>query len=390
MNILNLIETLRPGGAEILIENNLTWLKKHTDWNLEVAVLFGSGEIADRLKRIGIRVHLLKLSNRFNFIEAILKIRKLLHNNNYDILHTHLFHANIYGRLGAKILMKNKPLIVTSFHNPDYSFEDNGRLTFKIRKVLDRWTYRHSNFTGVAVSKTVADDYQKHFSLGDIRVIYNSYLPLWDGASCKEHKAKKRELFGFDESVDICVTVARFSYQKAYDVYMRAIREITKKITKVRFLFIGEGTECDKIKELASKDNLLPYIIFLGRLDPERVKDYVGISDLFVLPSRFEAFGIAALEAMLVRVPVVVTETGGLKELITDGITGILTKPEDYKDLANKIIWALNNKEKTREMAENAYNRAHSYFSIDRTGYQWKEFYENNITQFQNKESVNR
>ena len=286
--------------------------------------------------------------------------------------------------------MKNKPLIVTSFHNPDYSFEDNGRLTFKIRKVLDRWTYRHSNFTGVAVSKTVADDYQKHFSLGDIRVIYNSYLPLWDGASCKEHKAKKRELFGFDESVDICVTVARFSYQKAYDVYMRAIREITKKITKVRFLFIGEGTECDKIKELASKDNLLPYIIFLGRLDPERVKDYVGISDLFVLPSRFEAFGIAALEAMLVRVPVVVTETGGLKELITDGITGILTKPEDYKDLANKIIWALNNKEKTREMAENAYNRAHSYFSIDRTGYQWKEFYENNITQFQNKESVNR
>lgn len=384
MNILNLIETLKFGGAEILIENNLSWLKTHTDWNLEVAVLFEPGEVADRLKGKGIKVHFLKLSNRFNFIEAVFKIGKLLNDNNYDILHTHLFHANIYGRLGVKFSRKKMPMVVTSFHNPDYSFEDNKRFTFRVRKSIDYWTYRRVNFTGVAVSEAVADDYKKHFRLEDVKVIYNSYLPLWESDNNRDSKTRKKTALGFDEGTNICVTVARFSYQKAYDIYIEAIKEIINKISKIAFIFIGNGPELGRIKNLASKYNLLSYIHFLGAISPEEVRDYVSISDLFVLPSRYEAFGISALEAMVAETPVIATNTGGLKELIRNGTTGLLVEPENHKELADKIIWAIENRHSIEEMAKNAYLHAGAYFSIEHIGYLWKEFYESKLSLYRN------
>ncbi len=381
MKILNLIETLDFGGAELLILNNLSWLKEHTDWDLEVAVLFGRGEIAPRLKEKGIKVNFIKLSSRYNFIEAVFKIRRLIKGNHYDILHTHLFHANLYGRLSVISLIKNAPMVITSFHNPDYSYEDNRRFTFKIRKLLDYWTYKGVNFRGVAVSKAVRDDYQHHFKIKDLKVIYNSYSPFW-AENDNADKVDIKNKLGFKQDLKICTTVARFSRQKGYDIYIKAIKEITKVITDIKFIFIGIGKEFESIKQLVFENDLSNYILFLGRLEQEEVRKFVLISDLFVLPSRFEAFGISALEAMATGTVVLATDTGGLRELIKDGVNGILVKPEDYRELAKKIIWALGNEDTTLKITREAINYARSNFSRDKIGNLWKEFYENSLLDY--------
>ncbi|OYY26991.1 MAG: hypothetical protein B7Y63_08795 [Sulfurovum sp. 35-42-20] len=114
MKILSIIETLGKGGAERVLVNTLPELKK-LGIECEVVILFERDDLAEELEAYGIKVHRLHLSYKWNVIEGVLKLNRLLRDNHYDIIHVHLFFAYFY--TGLVKLLHPKVKTVTTFHN---------------------------------------------------------------------------------------------------------------------------------------------------------------------------------------------------------------------------------------------------------------------------------
>lgn len=121
---------------------------------------------------------------------------------------------------------------------------------------------------------------------------------------------------------------------------IEAVPHILKKYNDIEVLMIGEGPEEDKLKNLVDKLGLSKYLKFLGRIDHEKVIEILNATDIFVMPSIYESevFGVAAIEASAMEVPVVASDLGGIREAVVDGETGILVRPGDPAAIAEACL----------------------------------------------------
>lgn len=142
---------------------------------------------------------------------------------------------------------------------------------------------------------------------------------------------------------NILLFVGRLAKQKGIDILIRAMSYIVKIIPNLHLLIVGKGEEYTYLKELTAKLNLENYIIFTGYVKKPELPSLYYISDIFVLPSRYEGLSIALQEAALFGKPIVATKVSGSAEVVINNKTGYLVKPENSKDLADTLIRALNN-----------------------------------------------
>jgi glycosyltransferase involved in cell wall biosynthesis len=156
---------------------------------------------------------------------------------------------------------------------------------------------------------------------------------------------------------------------------IKAIASSIDERKDVMALVAGEGEEQDRLKSLAKELNVQEKVRFLGiRNDVERI---LSITDVFVCPSIWhEAFGLVIAEAMASATPVVASRIGGIPEIVSDNVTGILVEPSDYKELAKAIGYLYNNRLKLKEMGEKAKQRATEHFNLERTVEQYIKVYE--------------
>ncbi len=131
------------------------------------------------------------------------------------------------------------------------------------------------------------------------------------------------------------VNVANFNYEKGQDVLIEAMKLLD---TKYRLLLIGEGPLLEKCKKEVDKNGLSDKIKFTGRIEHNRLSEYLSNQHLFCLPSRSEGLPAAPLEAMSMGLPVVATNVGGMRFIINEGFNGLLCKKESPEDIASKII----------------------------------------------------
>ena len=123
--------------------------------------------------------------------------------------------------------------------------------------------------------------------------------------------------------------------QDVVEVFDLARKEIPAKL-----LMIGDGPDRHKIEELCREKGMEDEVRFLGK--QEMVEEILSISDLFVMPSETESFGLAALEAMACQVPVISSDSGGMPELNINGVTGFMSKVGDVKEMAKNALFILN------------------------------------------------
>jgi N-acetyl-alpha-D-glucosaminyl L-malate synthase BshA len=163
---------------------------------------------------------------------------------------------------------------------------------------------------------------------------------------------------------------------KQVDAVVRVFAEIRKRVP-ARLLIVGEGPELGRAEQLMSDLGVAPHVELIG--EAQDVVGLLSVSDLFLLPSLQESFGLSALEAMACGVPVVASNVGGLPEVVSDGVTGYLHPPDQVASMAESAIKILSDPALHARMAAEGVRLAHDRFSAARIVPQYEALYEHTL-----------
>jgi glycosyltransferase involved in cell wall biosynthesis len=349
--VIFVVFQLDVGGAERLL---LTTIKNMDRESYDVAVccIVSGGPIADDLQRSGVRLYCLNASPRFYDPRKIYALFRLFRREDPLIVHTHVFAANLYGRIAA--ILAGVPVVISTEHN---IYPNKKKSHIWADRILARYTDRI-----IAVSQGVRDFTVKQEGIaeGKFIVLHNMVDPK--DLVPTDSRNRVREKLGLtDEHVAIGV-VASLNVKKGHKYLLAAVSQLVKSHPNIQLLVVGDGPLKEEILALIGELNLRDSVSLLGmRRD---IPDLLNAMDIFVLPSLWEGFGIALLEAMVMELPVVATHVGGVGEVITDE-TGVLVPPGNPQALADALHYLMEHPGQAREMGKKGKERALSIFTAD-------------------------
>jgi glycosyltransferase involved in cell wall biosynthesis len=328
--VLNVIETLGLGGAERL----LVTTHRHLDRcfvESEVACLFGPNPLAGELREAGVRVHELELRGPRDVTAGVLPLRRLIGGGRFDVVHTHLYYANLVGRLAAW----GRAKVVSTLHNPDYTYESQPGAVFAAKKLADRLTGRWMTRRLLAVSDEVRRDFEKQLGFSGIEVIPN-YIDLdrFTRRLDQVDRATARARCGVGPDDVMVLHVGRLHPQKGQDLLIDAIARARRDVPRLALFLVGEGGSRAALEGRA-RDRGIGAEVRFERAQRE-VSVYYRAADMFAFPSRYEAFGIALLEAMAAGLPIVASRTGGIPD-VTGDMAALLIPVGDVDALSDGI-----------------------------------------------------
>ena len=270
-----------------------------------------------------------------------------------DILHVHYAIPHASAAFMAKQILMTYGIyipVVTTLHGTDIT------LVGKDRTYQPVVTFSINKSDGVtAVSEHLRKDTFEFFDIqNEIRVIPNFIDMTRFSLKAKDHFKKAIAPAG----EKILIHTSNFRKVKRTQDVIRIFAKVTERIP-CKLLMVGDGgerTECEQLaRDLGVNDN----VRFLGKQDA--IEEILSVSDLFLMPSQSESFGLAALEAMACKVPIVTSNAGGLPELNIDGVTGFLKEIGDVDGMADAAIYILEDDERLQTFKENALARAKEF-----------------------------
>jgi len=367
MKVLTIIESLGRGGAERVLVNTLPYLKQ-LGVDCEVAILFKRDDLANELEEKGIRVHRLNLSNKWNIVEALVKMNQLVKANNYNIIHAHLFFAHFYTGLFS-VFNKSFKSVVT-FHNLGYNTFPANTLWRKLRKKLDSFIVNRLIDKKTAVSTAVKEHYAKHLCIQEIKVIFNSFPIKGILLQINENI----EPLSFEDKYDfIAITPGRLVKEKGHQYLLEAIIILNELKYNVGYLIVGDGPLMNEIQSNINRKKI-ENAHLLGGVTHKRLLELIKISDLVISSSISEGFPMVIGEAMILGKPIVATNVGGTPDFIDNNISGLLVSNNDSLELANKVRFLLDNESFRKQIASNAIEKVQN-FDISKVGPYWQNLY---------------
>lgn len=257
---------------------------------------------------------------RLFYTEKIFK--KIIHDHgNPDIIYSHFF-GNTY----VAVFLKEK------YHIPVVGIEHLGRFN---ESVLPKETERLASYAFpradamIAVSKKLGENIKKRFHI-DCAVVNNMYGQEFLNPQIISSTSLQKQKIVF-------VSVARIDYKKGFDILINALKKANLPQNAWALKIIGWGDEVENLKKLIISNNLQANISFLGKKSKDEIVQELRYSDVFVLASRLETFGIVYIEAMSQGLPVIGTICGGPEEIINSS-NGILVPSDDVDAMAAAII----------------------------------------------------
>jgi N-acetyl-alpha-D-glucosaminyl L-malate synthase BshA len=267
-----------------------------------------------------------------------------------DFLHVHYAIPHASAALSAKQILASKDInlpIITTLHGTDITLLGKDK---SFKSVIE---FAINNSDAVtAVSKSLKKETLSSFNIKkEIQVI-----PNFIDSNLYKHEMDevlRRNFASNDEK--IIIHISNFRKVKRVQDVLKVFAKI-KELIPSKLLLIGDGPERLEMEQLSRNLNLCDSIRFIGKL--KAVEKVLSVSDLFLLPSDTESFGLVALEAMASKVPVISSNSGGLPEVNIDGKTGFLLDVKDVNAMAEKAIYLLKNKEFLEQFKQNAYIHA--------------------------------
>jgi glycosyltransferase involved in cell wall biosynthesis len=187
---------------------------------------------------------------------------------------------------------------------------------------------------------------------------------------------KKAETASRLEGKVVVGTVARLSREKGIDILLRAFALVHKAIHHAHLLIVGDGNQLANLQCLARSLEIGDAITWTGRLPWEDAMGCLGLMDVVAMPSRFEGFGLTAVEAMACNKPVVASRVDGLAEIIRDGVTGCLAPVEDVSAFAESIIDLLKDENRRKIIGVSARRYVEEYYAYPRFRERCRVLYE--------------
>lgn len=270
-----------------------------------------------------------------------------------DILHVHYAIPHASAAFMAKQILETYGIFipfVTTLHGTDIT------LVGKDPTYKPVVTFSINKSDGVTtVSKDLKEDTNNHFDItNEIRVIPNFIDFTRFSLKPKDHF--KKAIAPNNER--ILIHTSNFRKVKRTSDVIKMFRLILNKIPS-KLLMVGDGPDRANNEKLCRDLGICDHVRFLGKQDA--VEEILSVADLFLMPSETESFGLAALEAMACKVPIITSNAGGLPELNVDGFCGYMSNVGDVDDMAAKAIMILENDEVLNRFKENAFKRAQDF-----------------------------
>jgi len=369
IKILYVITGLKTGGAEMLV-CDMCRLLNTEDFEVRVVSLTGSGEVGRQMKEEKYNVETLSSGFKYNPF-LFFKLRSVIKKYNPDIIHSHLFHADILSRFAVWFI--KKPAIISTTHSNIF----HGR----VREMLLRYTDSLVNRT-IAVSGEVARELvRKKITIQKkIQIIYNGVDLKKFNVASPEVSLRQREKLSIEKDKKIFISVGRLHKIKAQSLLVDAAYILKKQYGNFHIIIVGSGDEYGVLKDRIQRFGLESQVTLAGKKD--NVQDFLQASDVFILTSKEEGFGLSVVEAMASGLPVIATKVGGVPEIIEDGETGFLIKSQNINELVDKMSFFMKlSDEKRRSIGVRARRVVEEKFSITKMMHSYTDLYKDILKQ---------
>lgn len=363
MKIVYVITGLTCGGAEHLMIQlaDQMCLRGH---DVNIICLSGVSEIKPVQK---IDIHYINMKkNVKGLIKALVKVKKLITSLNPDLIHSHMFHANIFSRI-IRVFTPSVPLICTA-HNKN----EGGYVRMLCYRLSDFLASITTNVSQEAVQEFIKKKAVPKDRIIEVPNFINTDIFNFD----LNVRIRTRNSFGIKDNTLLLLAVGRLVEAKDYPNLLNAISYLIHSKSEdhkdLILLIAGDGKLKDNLLILANKLNIADKVFFLGlRRD---IKELMCASDLFVRSSEWEGFGLVVAEAMACERLVIATDSGGVKEVV--GPHNDVIPVSNHILLAEKIAEVLKMDDETKKII-GMRNREHivSNFSIQEIVSNWECLY---------------
>lgn len=281
------------------------------------------------------------------------KIVEVVNTYNINLLHVHYAIPHAYAAYMGKKMLEDQGLeipMITTLHGTDITLV--GSHPFYKKAV--QFSINHSEYV-TAVSQSLKDDTERLFEItSDIKVIPN-FIDL-QKIKFRDVPCEKIQIAAENELIITHISNFR-PLKRILDILK--IFKIIKDGLNVKLLMVGDGPEKERAIHYCKVNQLEKDVLFVGKSN--EIDNILCFSDLFLLPSEKESFGLAALEAMAHGVPVVCSDIGGLPEVIENGISGFLCPVGDINVMAEKVNYLLSDKERLKLFKSQAYQSSKKF-----------------------------
>jgi len=295
------------------------------------------------------------------------KMATVAEHERLDLLHVHYaIPHSISAILARESLKPQRRLpVITTLHGTDITLVGADRSYLPITR------YGIAQSDGV----TAISNYLKRATVETFGIDAVTVIPNFVCASDYQRRPVpdlRRELAPHDEA--LLVHVSNFRPVKRPVDCVDILAGVRRRGVNARLVLVGDGSERGRAEHRARCLDVAQHCAFVGK--QPRIVDYLSASDVLLLPSEQESFGLAALEAMACEVPVIASRVGGVPEVVTDGETGCLAEIGDVEKMATDAARLLADGELRREMGRRARASAVGRYSTDRIIPQYVDFYE--------------
>ncbi len=350
IRVVELLATGSNGGAQEHVHNLVTRIDRER-YDLSVCSLSG-GSAVRRLEPAGIPVCIIEAEDDGAAIEAVAAHLAAIRA---DVVHNHMYRAEIVGTRAAWRLAEAglpRPYIVGTSHSSRIRSDED-------RDLIRRLTPRMDHL--IAVSSSIVRKIEDEARVGaPVTLIYNGIdLERYDHQlPC----CTLREEYDLPPEGPMVGVVARLEPEKGHPTLLEAWPSVLAEFPTASLLVIGEGSRREALEVQAAELGLAGSVIFTGRRDD--VPAVTKALDVAVLPSYREAQGLTILEAMALSRPVVASNVGGIPEMISDGVTGLLVPPHDAVALAAAIVRLLRDHPLADTLGRAGHDLVHERFCV--------------------------
>lgn len=363
MKILHLIYSEAVSGAEKYIKQLLPGLNQY---NINCHLIIVSPKstapafynYCEVLNRQGVTTTLIE-ANRGSLFFTAKKISSYLKANKIDIVHSHLLNSDIIA-VAVKLFFFKKLYLISSKHGYQekilQQYEPGKKIKLNdLYYHITKFTLRHIN-QNLSVSNAIAEMYiNLGFTKEKFPVIHHGVTIA--GVGKDENAANCRKVN------PQLIIVGRLELIKGHSYLLKALPEVLTVFPTTGLLIIGEGTEKANLINEVNRLGLKDRVTFMGF--QSHPYSYIAHSDIAVLPSLFEPFGLVYIEAFALQTSVVAFDTAAGNEIMDNGITALLVPKANSNQLAQKIIYLLTHANERKKMEERAYEKYKQSFTAE-------------------------
>lgn len=369
-SVLFLLNHAGSGGTERYV---LSLAENMAEEGFDIHFAYNEqGPLADKMTEIGSHVFHIKLSSRFD-LQAANKLFDYCTKNNISVVHTMFLREHYISVLAS--LLGNKAVLFATVH-----------MMLKPAKKpliwLDRAVFRKMD-TVIAVCAKLASQLESVYGLksNKLSVVHNGVKIAKENSALSKHSMKEypknsidyvrahtRKELGITNEDVVFITVGRFSEEKGQLFLIKAISELSRQKSaeyrRARFIIAGDGDLFKAAQDMIKLEGIKESVILTGFRND--IAQLLSAADVYISPSRTEAFSMAILEGMSAGLPIIATDVGGTSEAVNNAWkNGILIEYADTAALVDACSLLISQSKLRAEMAQNALNAVTGYFTVE-------------------------